>query len=908
MPAASFGQWVKQRRKNLDLTQEELALRISCSMALIQKIEAGERRPSRQTAELLAEHLAVSIDERPEFIRFAREKSPALQTIQEASWRALRRRFTNLPAQSTPLFGREQAVEKIKQQLLSKQARLLTLVGPPGVGKTRLGLEVAASLVNDYEDGVFLVSLAAVSAPELAVSSLARTFNLVETSRQAPLQRVKDFLADKRLLLLLDNLEQVVTVAPILADLLASCPWIQILATSRVSLHIRAERQHRVLPLQIPPLDPHLDLASLLQYPSIALFLDRAQAIDPDFELTPGNAAAIAEICTRLDGLPLAIELVAAQINRMPPRVMLAKLQQRLALLTGGPQDLPARRRSLRDAIGWSYELLEPYEQRIFARLAVFIGGCTLETARFVCGNDPPDLLAGALNHLANHNLIVHQEPEEGEREASRSEASLQNINRYFTNESRFAMLETIREYALELLEQSGEADEVRRGHADCFLDLVERADPSQHTWLDRLDSEHDNLGGALRSTLDRGDAEKALRMGYASWRFWQYHGHLREGLAWLNEALGLEASRSDPALVEARAKALLAAGWLRRDFGDWALMKIYFEDSLALYGSIEDPSGQAYALYSAGYANFLVGNAMPGIRMMEKSLTIYRNVGDKRGTALALMMLGRIAVGQGEYQKAEDNLAECLKLVQEMESNYGYAMTIGNLGELALYRGDYQKASGLLEQSIALLNQLGEKQICAWTMTKLAELAWMQEDFSQAHALLDESLALAREFGYRMNEAYSLIYLGLVMLYEGEMERAQSTCGAGLALFQEFQSEGEIAQAKKNLARVILRRGDYAHAARLYWDCLSVFKKRGYKPDIAECLEGLAAASCAEGNLHQAVRYAGAAYGLRDRLGFPLPPVLLDSFEELVKDLREGVGEDTFTALWKQGRDEGWD
>jgi predicted ATPase/DNA-binding XRE family transcriptional regulator len=893
MQAASLGHWVKQRRKELDLTQEELALRVHCSMVLIQKIESGERRPSRQIAALLAEHLNVPLDERSEFIRFARERFPVVANSQSIAWRSLRQRFTNLPIQPTPLFGREQAVEKIKQRILSKQARFLTLVGPPGVGKTRLGLEVAIRLVNDFEDGVFFIPLASATTSDMVLANLARIFSIPEYARKPNVELIKNYLADKRLFLLLDNLEQVITAAPILAELLAACPWIQMLVTSRVSLHIRAERQYHVRPLEFAAYTPIPDLAALQQYPAIAMFLDRAQAIDPDFELTSGNAVMVAEICALLDGLPLAIELVVSHMDRLPLPQLLCELKKRLPLLTSGPLDLPVRHHSLRQAIDWSYDLLDPDEQRIFSRLSVFVGGCTLEAARFVCGDDSCAFNRSVITNLADKNLVNFQAPENGDPA-------------HYSIDLRFMMLETIREYAIERLEQRNDKEAVREKHATYFLDLLERADPVQKYWLERLEREHDNLRAALRWMLVRGDAKKALRLSGAAWRFWQMHGHLREGLAWLNSTLALESTCSDQEYSQARANTLLGAGWLLRDYGDWMQMKTSFEDSLSLYQDLDDPSGLAYALYSAGYANFLVGDAFHGIRMIQKSLDLYRSAGDKRGVALALMMLGRISVGQGDYKVAKGNFTECLRLVQELESNYGTALTIGNLGELALYSGDYENASSHLEESHKKLNQLGETQLCAWVLTKRSELAWSHGFFRQAREFLEESLALARQFGYRWNEAYSLTYLGLVTIFDGDPEKAQSLCETGMSIFRELNSEGDIAQAKKGLAFVKLQSKDFLHAARNYQECLEIFMERGHKPDIAECLEGLAVVKEEQGYFCEAARLLGAAQGLRETIGFLLPPVLCETFEKTLNSVHENLDNVIFETLFKQGWAEG--
>ncbi len=871
----TFGQWVRQRRKELDLTQEELSLRVGCSLVLIQKIEGGQRRPSKQIAELLALHLSVPPNDHKDFVRFARAQPVEPPATAGTPWRVLRSQFTNLPVQPNPLIGRQGAVAAIRQRLLSEPVRLLTLVGPPGIGKTRLAIEIASQLVDDYEHGVFYIPLAAVTDPAQVVTSLAQHFAIKETGRKALFEQVKKALADKRMLLLLDNLEQVVTAAPLVAELLAACPWLQILATSRVPLHIRAERQFHVPLLKLPPLTSLSDPQALLDYPASALFVDRAQAARPDFAVTGENADAIAQICARLDGLPLAIELVAVRVSQIPPAALLPQLADRLGLLTGGPRDLPLRQQTLRGAIDWSYDLLLPKERLLFARLAVFVGGCTPEMAEFVCGCGASASILETLERLVDQSLVLRREQEPGGQ--------------------RFIMLETIRAYALERLEEIGEAGVVQQRYSACLLDLAERAEVPQPAWLDRLDEEHDNLQAAFQRALAAGDAAMALHLSSRLWRFWLLRGYLSEGLAVLKAALNLENARSDPELASIRAETLLGAGWLLRDMGDFVQARSFFEESLAAYEESDDRSGLAYALYSVGYIQFLIGDSAHGIRIIEESLALYRALNDEKGQALTLFMLGRIAVARGEYRKARECLGDCLAVERGRRESYGLGRVLASLGELAIYQGEHASAEELLAESQALLDTLGERLLYAWLLTKRGELAWRLGCPAEARAYLERGINLAQEMGYRWNEAYALTYLGLVCLSESNFDQAQSLCEDSLALFRELESEADVAQTRKDLARVALARGEIIRAAEYYRECLVTFTERGYLPDIVECLEGLAAVAIAQGDPGGAAHMLAAAAAQREQLGMPLAPVLQLAYQRDVALLRAALGNDHF-------------
>jgi len=519
----SFGKWVKQRRKSLDLTQGELAQRVGCAASMLQKVESDERRPSRQMAESLAQALGLAPDKSPAFVEFARAGQRALAGTPFRS-------PSNLPAPVTPLIGRERDAAKVRQRLLQDDTRLVTLLGPPGIGKTRLSLQVATDVRDHFEDGVFFIELASIADPELVAPTIIQVLGLEESGRQSPLDHLSDYMRDKLMLLVLDNLEQVIAAAPVMAKLLAACPLLKVLATSRVALRVRAERQYHVPPLGLPDPTRLPQPPELLQYPALALFVERAQAVQPDFYLTEANAATVAHLCHRLDGLPLAIELIAARVRLLSPAEILHRLRGRFLLQSDGLRDIDERQRTLKNAIEWSYNLLAGDEQTLFARLAVFVGGWTLDMAESVCGNEASGLTTPVLDLLAllvNKSLVVQHE-----------------IN----GESRFALLETIREYALEQLAalQNGEAETIRRRHATYYLRLAEAArsqltSTQQVRWLDRLENEHGNLRAALGWALESGNMIIAAQLGGALWHFWAMHGHLSEGCRWLERTLATE-------------------------------------------------------------------------------------------------------------------------------------------------------------------------------------------------------------------------------------------------------------------------------------------------------------------------------------------------------------------------------
>jgi predicted ATPase/DNA-binding CsgD family transcriptional regulator len=755
----------------------------------------------------------------------------------------------NLPIQPTVLIGREQEVAAVGQLLRREDVRLVTLTGPGGIGKTRLGLQVAAELSESFTAGVFFVDLSPLRNPSLVLSTIAQIIGIQDAAGQSLLERLGEVLQQKQLLLLLDNFEQVLSAAVQVVDLIAVCPRLKVLATSRERLHVRAEHEFVVPPLALP--DPrHLpEMVALARYEAVALFLERAQATKSDFQLTPANARAVAEICARLDGLPLAIELAAARIKLLPPQALLERLSQRLAVLTSRTQDMPARHQTLRHTIAWSYDLLNTQEQRLFRRLAVFMGGCTLEAVEAIStalGDTDIDVLEGMAS-LVDKSLL-QRTGRDGE-------------------EPRFAMLETIREYGLEVLTSVREAPATRTSHATYYLALAEQAEPQlngpeQLTWFERLEREYDNLRAALSWLLEQGsegqNSELALRLGGALWRFWEIHGYMSEGRHWLEQAL--DESRGVSSAV--RAKALTGAGMLT---------------------ALQDDFGQAEALCGEG-------------------LVLYRELGDHRGSATALSSLGYTALMRSNYAAARLLEEEALALFREGGDTVGSCSAIHRLATVLFHHGEYARAHALLEESL-VLSRGGDVRNHTVSLVLLGLVLLFQGDLARAHARLEECLAISREVGYKRNIGLSIFYLGLVTLRQGDVDRARSLLEESLVLFKEVGERGRIAEVFFSQGLISFGQGDYAVARALMEESLKILKKLDYKWQTVVCLEGLAAVMAAQGEPVRAVWFMSAAQALCETIGIPLSSLSQARHELTIASVRTQLGEQAFDAAWAEGR-----
>jgi predicted ATPase/class 3 adenylate cyclase len=607
--------------------------------------------------------------------------------------RTLAGRPNNLPAQPTPLVGREREAAAAVALLGRDDVRLLTLTGPGGTGKTRLGLQVAADLLEAFPDGCWFVDLAPLADPALVPSAIASVLGVREEGGRPLAEALADHLRDKALLLVLDNLEQLLpAAAPGIGGLLAACPGLTVLATSRAPLRLRAEREWPVPPLGLPDRARLPPLDRLTQYAAVRLFAERAQAVRPDFAVTTANAPAVAEICWRLDGLPLAIELAAARVKAFPPEALLRRLERRLGALTGGARDLPLRQQTLRGAIAWSHDLLGEAERVLFRRLAVFAGGATLEAAEAVAGPDGEADVFGALASLVDQSLV-----RQGEGPGALPEG-----------EPRFSMLETIREYGLEQLERSGEAEEAHERHATFFLALAEAAEgelggPAQGAWLGRLEDEHANLRAALGWALER-EPGTALRLGGALRGFWEARGHLTEGRGWLERAL----AGGGGAPAELRAKGLRGAGYLAYRQGDYERAVTQFGEGLALNRALGDRAGIANSLTNLGVVAHRRGEPDRAAALYEEGLGLCRELGDRAGIARSLVNLGAVALDRGEPDRAATLLEESLGLARGLGVGDVVLEGLEGLAAVAARAGRPVAATRLLGMADALRGRLG--------------------------------------------------------------------------------------------------------------------------------------------------------------------------------------------------------
>jgi predicted ATPase/class 3 adenylate cyclase len=748
----------------------------------------------------------------------------------------------NLPVQLTTFIGREKEVEQIKKRL--KKNRLITLTGSGGIGKTRLSIQVASELLSNFPHGVWLVELAPITDTALVIRTVCAALHVTPQGDIPALNALTEYLKSKKVLLVVDNCEHLIdTCAQLCDSLLHACPDLRILASSREALGIDGENAYRVPSLSLP--GPNDGLSTIEESEAVKLFTERAIATLPNFEMAESIAPVVVQICQRLDGIALAIELAASRVKLLKVEQIASRLDDAFRLLTGGSRTALPRQQTLRALIDWSYDLLSEEEQTVLRRLSVFMGGWTLEAAEFVCDN--PNILE-LLTHLVDKSLVA--------------------VDLEHGDEPRYYLLETIRQYAREKLNDSGEGETVRQEHSQWFLKLAEKAKPellgpNQKIWFERLDREKDNSRSAL-SWLVENNVEAAVQLASGLFWFWHTYCYWSEGREWYDRLLksGTDAQGQKSLTPATRAQVLYEAGWLAINEMDTNQSRLMSEESLALYRKLED----------------------------------------KAGMAMVLNTLGCTAYYLNEYSYARMLAEESLTLLQEVALKSKFESVLNLLGHLARVQGSYDQAMEFYKESLKWSRETGNKAAIAYTLSVCGYSAWFQGDLEQAKTLSEEALQLSREIRLEWNAAETLTTLGDIARAKGEYQDASKFYGESNDIWERLGNQrerGYLIWSRGWLARL---QGDHEQATDFFNEALNLWREVGDQRHIAECLEGLAGVNA--GKTELAAQLMGNAAMIREKTNSPLPPVDRANYDRDVENIRSQLGESNFQKAWAEGRE----
>jgi predicted ATPase/DNA-binding XRE family transcriptional regulator/Tfp pilus assembly protein PilF len=888
----SFGEWLRQRRRMLDLTQQALADQVGCTRITLRRIESGGRKPSKELALILLEKLGAPQVEREPWLRFARGLSGFPERSVDSFANKPR---TNLPTSLTSFIGREKELDEITK-LIAKN-RLVTLTGVGGIGKTRLSIQVASGLFNERPNGTWLVELAPLSDPALVPHTITSTLGLIEQSGRSPLAILTDFLQSKHALLILDNCEHLIQACAELAEtLLRACPDLHILATSREALGIAGETLYLVPALTTP--DPvRVSLNILPDYEAVQLFVARAQSALAGFMLTPENAPTIAQVCHQLDGIPLALELAAARIKMMSVEQIASHLNDRFHLLTGGARTALPHHQTLRAMIDWSHDLLSEPERALLRRLSIFAGGWTLETAESVCSDEGIEKyeILDLLTQLLNKSLIV-AEHKHGQG-------------------TRYQMLETICQYARGKLWAVREGEMMRQRHLAYFVDLAERAEPNLRSfdmvmWLDQLEAEHDNIRAVLARALES-NVEAELRLASALLWFWQIRSHKNEGIDWLERGLSIEAAERGaepltPSRAMIRGKALNATGLLR-DALFVGKAAEYFEESLNLFKEL-GPAGKpglAYAFLGlAGWTGQTRGMTTEETTdLREHCLSLFRELGDKFGAAQCLLFIAGYARVKGDLERARAIEEEHLALRKEIGDKDGIAMAQAYLGLTVLRQGDAQQARELYEESLAGFREVGNIYFLGQALSWLSGIAQEQGNHEQAARLLQEGLTLAQNVGDVTMVANRFDDLGQLARTHGDYKLATKRFNEALIMSREAGYKFGISSALRGLGRVAQSQEDYIAARSFYSEAIVLSQEISNSLTVALNLAAFATLAAAQNKPELTVRLVGAAEAQIPSIRFEMFTKERAEYDQAVAAARAALGEETFIVAWEDGQ-----
>jgi predicted ATPase/DNA-binding XRE family transcriptional regulator len=870
----SFGEWLRQQRRMLDLTQQALADQVGCARITLRRIESGARKPSKELAHILLNKLGIPETEHPQWILFARDLSsfPAISTNSFSN-----KPITNLPAALTNFIGREKEQAEITK-LIAKN-RLVTLVGTGGIGKTSLSLQVGQKLLDDFPNGVWIVRLDSLTDPALVPPTVAYVFDIRGVSENPILERLIFALRTKSTLLILDNCEHLLeSCAQLVTTLLTDCPNLKILTSSREALGVAGEALYHVPPLALP--DVRKLLEKFREYESVRLFEERAQLVQMNFALTLENAYHVAEICQCLDGIPLAIELAAAHVNMLSTEQIAARLNENFNVLTSdGRLPLP-RHQTLRASMDWSWNLLSDSERILLRRLSVFAGSWTLDAAAAICSVEgvASDLIPDLLSHLINKSLVVVEHTSE---------------------ESRYRLLETICQYADEKLFEIEDARDLRGRHLDYFIQIAEQGfeelrGPNDLLWLEKLEIEHDNFRAALGWAISSPhvDPQKALQLSGALYEFWILHGH-SEGYRWLAEAL----KTTPDAPTAYYCRALFGIAQLSYRIGKFNEASEYSENALTTARQLDIPALIIESLFVRAF--LMRANQAEAEKLITEALALARATENKYllsgGLLYSIIIINRFKKG-----------GEAMKMAHEA---YEMARSLGNTGQIAgsLFRlgtlkgsqGNYKEARSLLQESEILSRKSNDKMNIAYSILQLGVLAAKETDYVLARQFEEESLQIFQELGDPDSASFALSNLGWTAYVAGDYAGAAS-------LFKEARNSSTrdkvyFYSTLTALGLVKLAQGDENHAGEMFAESLELLKsfEDGYW--LAKCLEGISGLSAL--SPETATRLLGCAETLYEEMDFVIPPSERPRHDALVEKARTQLDEEKFNTLWADGK-----